>query len=220
VGAHDGAASEEEEFAGVEAGLVVYVDVACVVRRLAAVGPPCVSAPRAWPRQENRAAAALRRLILCRHEFACRDKGFRRAPAFGSVDDAELVVAHCEGGGLVEVGVRHAGDFPDAEEAFAPEDDVGGGGRKRDGDDGVVARDGKRRAAPLADVRDSLKLAAELVECGVVRRRSGAALLRGVVERGEIEIRLVDVVHLGQRLEPVDAAPSDLRRGEGAPVPP
>ena len=27
MGAHDGAASEEEEFAGVEAGLVVYVEI-------------------------------------------------------------------------------------------------------------------------------------------------------------------------------------------------
>ncbi|MBQ3097913.1 MAG: hypothetical protein IJC66_07125, partial [Kiritimatiellae bacterium] len=153
--------------------------MAGVVGRLASVGPPCVSAPRALPGEEDRPAAAFRRLVLRELEFPGRRKDFRRASALWSVDDADLVVAHCEGGGLVEVGVRHAGDFPDAEEAFAPEDDVGGGGRKRDGDDGVVARDGKRRAAPLADVRDSLKLPPELVERGVVRRRSGTALLRG-----------------------------------------
>ena len=130
------------------------------------------------------------------------------------------MVAEGERLGLVEVGIGTPADRPRPEESFAAQRDVRLDGRVRDGRDLVVARHLKVAAAPLAEVRQTLELAAELAERGLRRRRVRPALLRGVVKRRQIEIGFVDVLHVRHRLEVVQALPPDLRGGERPPVAP
>ena len=80
------------------------------------------------------------------------------------------MVAEREGGGLVEVGIGHAGDAARAEETGLAERHVRPDGRESHGRDLVVARHGQCAAALLAERHEPLNLADEFVE--------GRAILR------------------------------------------
>ena len=60
----------------------------------------------------------------------------------------------------------------------------------------------------------------ELLRGGTGLRAIGAELLRGIVERRQIEVGLVHVVDIRHRLEIVDARAPDAGRGKRPPIPP
>ena len=138
VSAADGAASKEKEFGGVEAGLVVDVDVGCEVGGFLVVCPPFVFAPGAELREEDFVSwdgGVWEDVVAgCEEEVACLRGVF-------TVEGAEFVVAEGEGCGLIEVGIGEAADGAGAEETSLAEDDVGSDGGEGDVVDVVVAHD-------------------------------------------------------------------------------
>ncbi len=138
VRAADGAASKEEKFGWVEARLIVDIDVCGEVGGFFVVCPPFIFAPGAEFGEKNFVTG---NRGIWEDVVACCEEEVAGFGGVFTVEGAEFVVAHREGGGLVEVWVGEAADGAGAEESGLAKCDVGSDGGEGDGVDLVVAHD-------------------------------------------------------------------------------
>ena len=223
----------EEEFARVEAGLVVDVHLACIVGGLARFGPPGVGEPTAGRRDEQQIARTVGAMHVAR-DLCCPVQHFgdaglgsedfpraREVGRSGHVDMRDLVVHDREGAGGEEIGIEHFRGFARMEQPGGPEQAVGED-RAIAGDDrldGVIAGQEPFAALRLGGGEEGFDLGEGFGECGGGLRGIGAVALQVVVQRRQVDEKMVGGVRPRENPERGFGNPAaDAGAGDGTPV--
>ncbi len=195
----------EEKLARIVARLVVDIDMARVVRRLARVLPPGIGEPAARLGHEQEVAGArmthAARGLLLRAQHAChaieRPQHLGDTRQRGGVetgDHRDLMVRQGVGGALVEIGVAHATHTAHGEEARLAQGAVGENRTLRDLGDGIIAEGDRLIAVGAGGGKKPFQLAADNAEGLHAFRMLRPEPLEVVVEPrqvGEAEVRRV-----------------------------
>ena len=118
----------------------------------------------------------------------------------------------------IEIRIRAAPHHTDIKEPFAPQNYVGHNLWKRHGSYVVIALNRHRCAFSVTYFLKAQDLLLELQKRLSIRFGARPILLRGIIERWQIEIRLIHIPKLKRSLKPINNFAPNFRRRKRPPI--